>query len=63
MEKTDQLKEIEDRIHNFQVIIQIAEFELLLLLEQKKELETRRPVGFRTNPKDNEKTKGARPTS
>ena len=57
MEKTDQLKEIDDRIHNFQVIIQIAEYELSLLLEQKKELETRRPVGFRTNQNTNVKNK------
>lgn len=56
MEKQDKLEEIEVRLKNLELVIQIAEQEICLLLEEKKELEQYRPVGFTYNKKDDKRS-------
>lgn len=56
----EKLEELKIRIDNIKLIIQIAEQELYLLLEEKDVLETYTPVGFKSKRKND---KGSNPTN
>jgi len=48
------LKDIEQRINNFEIMIDICQYEIAKLLEQKDKLLNVNKIGFKFNPKSDE---------
>jgi hypothetical protein len=52
-EKQSRLEEIDMRLSNLQVVIQVAQNEIEFLLLEKENLTKRNPIGFRLSKKKN----------
>jgi FtsZ-binding cell division protein ZapB len=57
MEYIDQVEQLDIRIQNLEVVIQIAQMEIESLLLEKDNLTKRNPIGFKLNNKNENTTK------